>query len=408
MRSLIIIGFLFITICPADAGVVLSMEEAERLLLENNPAIRSLKLELQKGDASIADAGALPNPVVNYSLESVRNGETEKEETWSLTQNLDMSGRRAERIAAASKHKEAAVLFHGYRVSEILLQMRQSYCRILFLAENEKALSGIARAFSEVERKIAARVSAGDVSESDLMKVTGERNKIARGLEALRTEMKSEKAGLALLLDMQDTNFDLSGDLAGSPKTFQSMLSTELYLENRPDVAAQGKTVEATEASVSASRREALPTIDLEAGYKKRTGGFSGFVVGLSLPLPLFDRNHGAIAHAEAELQQQKILLDSMKKAAQAEVNLLLDRIASLESRVADISKNLETSQELTSIARIAYEEGETGILELLEASRNEKELVIERNTALYERQVSLYQLERALGRRLTYIGGKQ
>jgi len=406
MRFMIITLFLFISACPAVAGTVLSMKDAEMLFLENNLDIRSRKIGLQKSDATILDAKALPNPVARYSLESLKNGERENEETYSVIQNMDISGKRGRKIEAASKNKEAAMLFLEHEISGLLLQMKQTYYKILLLNENEKALSGIAGAFSEVERKIAARVRAGDVSEADLMKLTGEKNKIIRGLDALRTDLKSEKRKLALLLNMQGTDFDVSGDFSVKPLPVSILELTGLEQQNRPDIMGQGKTVEASEVSVSASKKEALPTIDLEAGYKKRTGGFNGFVFGLSIPLPLFDRNQGNIARAEAELQQEKIVFEAMKKAADYEAHLLFDRLASLETRLADLSRHLETAKELTLIAGIAYEEGETGLLELFDAARSEKELTIEHNTAVYEHRVSFFELEKALGKRLTSKGG--
>ncbi|MBI5484177.1 MAG: TolC family protein [Deltaproteobacteria bacterium] len=406
MRLLIITLFLFIVTSPAGAGMVLNMEDAERLFIENNLDIRSRKIELQKSDAAILDAKTLPNPSARYSLESLKNGVRETEEKYSVSQEVDLAGRRGRRVEAAYKAREARNLLLAHEISGLIVQMKQSYYKILFLRENERALSEIAGIYSDVQRKTEVRVSAGDASEADLMKLTGEKNRIVRGLDTLRTDLKSEKRRLALLLDLQETDFDVSGEFSAKPLDLRGGMPAEMGQQNRPDIMGQGKLVEASEVSLSASKKEAIPSIDLEGGYKKRTGGFNGFIFGISIPLPLFNRNQGGIAQAEAELAQEKVVYEAMKKTAAYEVNLLLEKISSLQTRIVGLSGQIETSKELTKIAGIAYEEGETGLLELLDAARSEKELVVEKNTAVYDYWAARFELDKAVGAKVTSMGG--
>ncbi|MBI5101409.1 MAG: TolC family protein [Nitrospirae bacterium] len=406
MRFVIITLFVLLSVCPAAAGTVLSMEDAERLFIENNLDIRLRNRELQKSDASILDAKALPNPAVRYSLESLKSGERETEETYSVSQEVDVTGKRSRKVEAAYKTREARGLFLAHEISELTARMKQSYYKVLLFKENERALSEIAGVFSEVERKTGARVSAGDASEADLMKLSGEKNKVVRGLEALRTDLKSEKRKLALLLNLQETDFDVSGEFSVKPVAFIYEILAAAVQQHRPDIRGQGKIVEASEASLSASKKEAIPSFGLEAGYKKRTGGFNGFIFGVSIPLPLFNRNQGGIARAQAELTQEKVVFEALQKKAAYEVNLLIERIASLQTRVADLARQVETSKELTKIAGIAYEEGETGLLELLDAARSEKELVVENNTLVYDYWAARFELEKAVGTRVTPMGG--
>ncbi len=398
--------FLLVLAQPADAVYLLSMEEAEKIFFENNLEIKAKKADVKKSDAEVVDARILPNPQATYNIQSLKNSGTEREETYSLSQRLDISGKRSKKIESAMKKRDARAFFVEHDTAGLLSQMKQSFYRVLFLKENEKALSEIAGVFSDVERKTEARVSAGDASEADLMKLVGEKNKIVRGREALRADLKSEKRKLALLLNIQEPEIEVSGEFSVKPLSFSILELTGMGQQNRPDIKGQGKTVEAAEVSLSASKKEAIPTIDLEAGYRKRTGGFNGFVFGISVPLPLFDRNQGGIARAQAELQQEKIIFEAMKKAADYEANLLFDRIASLQARVEDLSRQLETSRELTRIAGIAYEEGETGLLDLLDAVRSEKELMVENNTAVYDYWAARFELEKNIGAKVTPMGG--
>lgn len=406
MRFVIIALFILVSAYPAGAGTVLSIEDAESFLLENNLDIRSKMLELQKGDASIIDAKALPNPVARYSLETLKNGERETEESYSVSQEIDFTGKRRKKIEAAQKSKEATKLLLDHETARLLAQMKQSFYKVLLLKEDVKTLSGIAAVYSDAEKKISARLKAGDASEAVLMKLSSEKRKVIRGLDALRTDLSAEKRRLALLLNNQAPDFDVSGEFIYKPLTLESMEVTDQGQRNRFDIKSQKKVIEAAEALIAASKRGALPPVGLEAGYKKRTGGFNGFIFGVSIPLPLFNRNKGAIARGQAELDQEKIKLAVLKKTATYEANFLLERIASLQARIADLSGQLETSRELTNIAGVSYEEGETGLLDLLDAVRSEKELATEYNSLIYEYWTSLFELERVSGTKLIHMGG--
>ncbi|MDP2141434.1 MAG: TolC family protein, partial [Gammaproteobacteria bacterium] len=360
----------------------------------------------QKSDAAILDAKTLPNPSARYSLESLKNGARETEETYSVSQEVDVTGKRSGRLDTAHRSREAAELSLNHEIAGLLVQMKQSFYKVLLLKENEKAFSGIVAIFSDVENKIDARVRAGDASEAVLMKLTSEKKKVVRGLAALRTDLNAEKRRLALLLNIQPIDFDISGQFAYKPLHLRIGELTESGLRNRFDIKSQDKTVEAAEALLAASKKEALPSIDLEAGYKKRTGGFNGFIFGVSIPLPLFNRNQGGIARGQAGLDQEKVTLEALKKTAVYEASLLFERITSLQTRIVDLSIQIETSKELTKIAGITYEEGETGLLDLLDAVRSEKELATEYNGLIYEYWASLFELEKVSGAKMAHMGG--
>lgn len=306
MRFVIIMVFLLMSAYPIYASMALSMEDAELLFLENNFEVKSKKIELQRSDALILDTKVQPNPAVRYSLESLQNGERETEETYSVIQSVDISGRRGRLIEAAHKSKEARSLLIAHEMSGLIVRMKLSFYNILFLKENQKALLEISGIISDIESKTEARVIAGDASEADLMKLRVEKNKIVRELEAIRTDLNSEKSKLALFLNIDSIDFDLVGEFAYRP-----------------------------------SNEGTIQPLDLEAGYKKRTGGFNGFVFGITVPLPLFNRNQGAIALAEAELAQEKVILDAVKKNAVYEANVLLERTASLRTRIVRLRQAL-------------------------------------------------------------------
>jgi cobalt-zinc-cadmium efflux system outer membrane protein len=401
MRFIVIAAFLLIIASPALAEKFLSMEEAERLCIERNLAIKAKKAEIAKTDAEIISAKIIQNPSLRYSVDSLKNGEKESEVTYSVSQNIDITGKRSIRIDAAKKSKEASLYFFEYEVAAVILHLKQTHYKILFLKENERLLTALLAMFEEVKSKTEERFKAGDVSEADLMKISSEQKSIGRNLEALRIELRTEKKKLGLFLNLGMNDLEPIGEFVYKPLMHDMNIAPESVLSLRYDVRGQSMLVEAATASLSFARRNSFPSFDIEAGYKKRTGGFEGFVFGVTIPLPIFDRNQGDIERAKRAIEQEIAALELVKKNAIYEVAILQEKIVSLSKIISDASQQLDTTLQLTKIARIAYEEGETGILELLDAVRSEKALTMEYNSTLYDYWTAVFELEKAAGKRL-------
>jgi cobalt-zinc-cadmium efflux system outer membrane protein len=239
------------------------------------------------------------------------------------------------------------------------------------------------------------------------MKLTSEKQKFLLVLEGLKTDLKVERKKLALMLSLQDMDFDLEEKFQYTPLPPDTKEIAEKALNTRTDIKAQAMLVDAMSASLSLSRREAMPSVALEAGYKRWAGGLDGFVFGLTVPLPLFDRNQGKIAAAQAEKEKQSLTYELMKRHASSEIDILMERISYLQTRISGTSVQLEKTKELTKISGIAYEEGEASLIEVLDAVRSEKESSIEYNNALYEYWASVFEMERATSTRIFNRGGK-
>lgn len=406
MHHIVMALFLLISLQTTCDGYALSMEEAEKMFIENNLELRVKKAELKKAEAEVIETKLVLNPEAKYSLESLQNGGREREETYTLSQRIPIAGQRSKKIGTALKKRDARTLFYEHEKAGLLAQMKQSYYRALLLQENAKAMESIIEMIRDVEEKTEERFKAGDVSEAELMKVAAERRKLLRSLEGLKTEVTVEKKKLALMLYLPDDTFDLKDVFRYRASSLEKKDLVVRALEDRTDVKAQAALIEVSGSFLSLSRREAVPPVAIEAGYKRRTGGFEGFVFGLSIPLPVFDRNQGKIALAQAELEQEKLNYELLKKNAAHEVNLLYEKITSFQARVSDITEQLHVTKEITKISLIAYEEGETGIIELLDAVRTEKELLMEYNTLVYEYWAAVFEMEKAAGTRLASNGG--
>lgn len=406
MRYLFVIIFLFFQATAASAEKQMSLNDAVRLFIENNLELKAKKADLKRYDAEIVEAGLLPNPSVKYSMESLKNSEKESEETYSISQSINIVRKRSLRIEAALKRKNAQYFLYEQDILNSISMMKHVYYKIILLKENAHVIKGFHNKFIDMEKRTAKRFEAGDVPEVELMRLYSERKKLERLIADLSLEIMAEQRNLALLLDMPLEEITLKERFYYEPVTIDAKDLLNQAMEKRGDIKAASAFVDAANSSFNLSKKEAVMPIDIEAGYKKRTGGFKGFVFGVSIPLPLFSRNQGGIVSAMGELEIEKIREELIKKRVLNEINLILDRITFLSAQIADTYKQVNNAREITNISSLLYEEGEASLLEMVDAARSEAELTMEYNNLLYEYMTTLFDLEKATGVNLIKNGG--
>ncbi|KAF0182780.1 MAG: cobalt-zinc-cadmium resistance protein CzcC [Nitrospirae bacterium] len=408
MRSALMAALLLSAVLSASAALSLTMEQAVTLGLENNMELKAKQAELGKAEAEVIGAAEIPNPSFQYGYESLKNREYEidRSETFTVSQSIDFLWKRGKRVEAAEKSREARDLLLRHETSGVAVQIRQTYGKVLLLEENSRQLSELAASFSEVVRIVQARVAEGDAAEGELLKLGVERGKLQRTVAAAKAEALSERRKLGLLIVRDINEVVLTDSLTFTPLRADARQLLEQSWEHRSDIVGQLRLTEAAAAAVSAAKRDGLPAIAVEAGYKRQSGGFSGMIFGVSVPLPFWNQNRSAIAKAEAGREQQHHAAQLARKTAQIEVLTQFDKAAGLSERVGEMLRQLESAQTVSQTvsrgARLAYEEGASTLIELLDAVRFEKDLVMEYNSSLHEYRSTVFDLERTAGSVLT------
>ncbi|HSW62413.1 MAG TPA: TolC family protein [Dissulfurispiraceae bacterium] len=400
MRIALMAAFLLSTIFSASAVMSLTMEQAVTMGLENNMELKTKQAELSKSEAELIGAGEVPNPTFQYGYESLKNREqaVDRSETYTVNQPIDFLWKRGKRVEAAAKSRDARELLLRHETSGIAAQIRQTYGKVLLLEDNSRLLSELAASFSDVVRVVQARVAEGDAAEAELLKLGVERGKLQRVAAVAKADALSERRKLGLLIGGDTREVVLTDSLKYTALRADARQFVEQSLERRSDLVGRLRLTEAAEAAVSAAKRDVLPAIAIEAGYKRQAGGFNGAVFGISVPLPFWNQNSSAIAKAEAERTQQRHAAMLALRNAQIEVQTQLDKVDVFSARLAGMARQLESAQIITKGARIAYEEGTNSLIDLLDAVRFEKDLLMEYNASLLEYWSTVFDLERTAG----------
>ena len=131
----------------------------------------------------------------------------------------------------------------------------------------------------------------------------------------------------------------------------------------------------------------------------KRTNGFDTFGGGFSIPLPLFNRNQGAIARAQATLAADTSALGQAELDALVEVEKAFRGYAVNLAEARRYRENLaDKATRVRRITEISYQEGQASLLELLDATRTYNQIRLAQNHAEFAYRMSLVELEAATG----------
>jgi cobalt-zinc-cadmium efflux system outer membrane protein len=378
MRTCMGVVLVVLATQAASAQTVLpeaGLTEAEALsrLSAESPRVRALRAQVDVARADIAAARRFPNPRVTLSREAVAGI---AEDYVTVAQPLPVTGRRALEALAA----EAGVRATEFRVGDVerraRAELRNAFATLRRQQTREEELTVTVRDLRELADVLAKRELAGDAAGFDRLRA--EREVLELEADLVQAQAARTQAQGALAAFFAPTTDPLRLRVATTPMTAKALPAAEELLvraeASRGELLALAQDVEAAGFARRAAARRVVPEPEIVAGLKTSNAGSGdrGTVVSVLATIPLFDRSRPEQARAEARRRQASAELEVRRMQLRASVIALRDiverRRAFAEAyRTAAIGR----SDDLKRIARVSYEAGERGILELLDAYRS-------------------------------------
>ena len=368
-------------------------------LSESEAVARALKGPgLHKISASITQAASAverrastwKNPVFGGERESSLSDAAVSENLISLTFPLDLSGGRGLRAdAAAIRQQLAGHEVHGLE-ADVIAATRRAFAEASRAALRDEVLIRWGEALSQTRRVIAARVAAGSVAEWALARIDRERGEAAR-LQAVAeldvAEAWAELAGLTGLSPALVARPVFSGALLSDAPAEAAFPGAALEVAlgvalRAADLAPRLRAFEAERRAVAlelrAAERAWIPALALSAGYKYLDAdgrADHGVVFGLEFPLPVFDRGQADVAHARADALRVAGRHERELARRRAQVQAQHHEVRRLRAVLVAYQRDVvDASRRLVVLADRAYQSGELGLLELLDAQRGARD----------------------------------
>jgi len=364
----------------ADASLPaqVTLDQVLTIMNARSPRTAADRAAIAVAEADRITAQTLPNPSVSYGgahlLSGLSTGAVTQHQI-VLDQPLLVSHQRAAREAEADLNLAASRARVDQTLAERRVTVRQAFATLL---SRQQQLEVSQQSLADLERVlqvVRVRADAGERSRYDVARVETETEALRVGIMNAEAEVEDAAGQLATLLGLPGWSPRAIGTLAPSDVPTESNQLWDIATTHRPALVALRQQQAASRGGIVLARRERLPVPVLSGGAQltQDVTGTSA-VFGLSLPLPVFDKNQGAIAKAEAQLNADVLALTAELEEAHAEV----DRAAKLLRARREALTRLEGGvvqrvPVLRQMAEDAYREGSGDILDLLDAMRSQR-----------------------------------
>jgi cobalt-zinc-cadmium efflux system outer membrane protein len=266
-------------------------------------------------------------------------------------------------------------------------------------------LAGSRETLQQLEQYHEVRVRLGAIAEVDLIKVRVESSRIA--LAGAEAEMQMSQAKIALLEAMGVSGAGTAFALR-QPEAKPANVSwegaqasgevIETAIAHRAEILLGQAHVERARAAVELQQSLGRPDVTPYLGYK-RTDTFHTLVGGFSIPLPVRNKNTGAIEEALAEVRRQEAMLRAVETRIRAEAAGAVDAVRRRSEMLRSMESGmLERAGETARIATAAYQEGGAELLDVLDAQRAQNDIRLLYSQVFFDYQLSWIELETAAG----------
>lgn len=352
----------------ADPGLTLAAVHAK--VLAQSPALQALGHEMAAQDGLVQQAGALPNPELSGIVED-RQSAT-RTTTIALTQPIEMGGKRGARIDVAHIERALARAMFDARRAELRAQTSIAF-HALLAAQARLALADATAALAtQALAGARTRVAAGKNSPVDETRARIAVSGAEIDLVQARGELDNARETLAALWGGSAAQLTrIEGQLDHMPDT--APLATLLErLPHAPGIARARLELQRRVALGRVESARRIPDLAVTVGSKKdEQFGRRQAVFGVSLPLPLFDRNQGRMLEAAQRTEQARDELDAAQAALASELRTAHGRLTVARSQARALSEDhLPGARSTVEAARKGYEYGKFGILDLFDAQR--------------------------------------
>ena len=359
---------------PAVLTLVAARDPARR----HSPELAAMRHAVASAAGRERQAGAWPNPTLSYGREQTSlEGETSAQDIVSLDQPLELGGQRGARKSAARSAHAAAEARLAATEARIDYEVVRTY--VIAAAGQRRATlaEAAARAFEHASRVSRERLTGGDISGYEHRRLGLEAARYASlRVDALvaRDSALRTLASLIGLADLPDS-LELSDTSTPAPLAQPADSLVALAMARRPELRAAAMDAEAGAAEARLAVAERIPTPTLTGGYKHESlatgASLGGFVAGVSLPLPLWDRRGGAVEAARAEASRRDAEIGVLRRQTALQVRSAFAAHQALAEQLRLLRAQLgEDAARARRAAEAAYGEGEIGLLEWLDSVR--------------------------------------
>ncbi|NQE64349.1 TolC family protein [Caulobacter sp. RHG1] len=376
----------------------LTLADALARAQAQSPLMTAAQAQVTAAEGRARQAGLPPNPEAGLQAEnfagSGQYGDfASTETTLSVSQRLELGGKRRTRLAAASAEVEAARLGLSIARADLSQEVSVRYAEALAGRDRLALARDTAERAGDLSKVAATLVEAGREPPLRALRAEAASREAAAEVTAAEAEAAAARRALVTLWGEAGEVVDLVDASLAAPAS-RALVDPGETLDLRL-ARADRRTAEAV---IDRERAVGRPDLTVQAGLRRfEQTGDSALIVGFSAPIPVFNRNQGTVSAARAdatvaEARERLALARSVRTIRDAQASLVAAD-ARLEALQGKILPQAETAVDL---ARRGFEAGKFSLLDVLDAQSALTSARTDLIAARLERAKALAALDRA------------
>ena len=382
-RAFLFLLFLLLAgkMCAQQVAGTLTLKEAEQRFLERNLSLIAERYNIDMAQAQVLQAKLFENPVISLeqNVYNRLNGKyfdfgKEGEAVVEIEQVIHLAGQRNKQVRLEKINKEIA----EYQFEEVMRTLRQElnekFVEVYFLSKSIAIYEKEVNSLQVLLGGMKVQQEKGNISLMEISRLESMLFSLKKEKNERESDLPTTRGELNLLLNLpEDTQVQLSLDEEVLQQLDLSQLSfadLKVIINERPDQKIARSTVNASRANLKLQKSMAFPEFSVKGNYD-RVGNFINdyFAIGVSLSVPIFNRNQGNIKAARFSIQQAGVQQEyaanradmelftaytSLEKATQLYQSTNMDLERNFEKLITGVNENF-TRKNISLLEFIDY-----------------------------------------------------
>ncbi|POF41155.1 type I secretion protein TolC [Pseudomonas laurylsulfativorans] len=351
------------------SSTTLTLDQALQTALAANPDLAAAQWDIGIAEGDRKQAGLIPNPTVSLEAEDTRRDS--RTTTVLLSQPIELGGKRGARIEVASRAQDAA----GIELERKRNALRADVVQAFSSAQTAQQRLQLSRQSLQLAEQ-GVRVAQGRIQAGKSSPVEGTRAQVQLSevrLEQSRAERDQANA-YQQLAQVMGAPLPVSVDVQVARQSTLAVPSTKLLerLNETAEMRLAKLQINQREASLGLEKAQRIPDLTVSIGSQyDATERERVNVVGLSMPIPLFNRNQGNVLAAARRADQARDLRNATELRLRTETQTALEQWRTANGEVKAFHQTiLPSAQSAVDSATRGFEMGKFGFLDVLDAQR--------------------------------------
>lgn len=387
------------------AAAPLTLDQALTRALTQSPALEALAREVEAREGETLQAGLRPNPELSLEVENVAgsgafSGTDGAETTLALSQTVELGGKRTLRREVGRLDRQLAQRQLENARAELRATATRRFLAVAAAQERLRLAEEQAGLEEQVLAAVRDRIAAGKVAALEGVRFQALFAEARLAQKRARRELSASRTALAALWGSAAPDFDRVAGSIDALAPLPEWSDIEPLAAQGPEVLLQRSAVLRATQAASLEDSQRLPDLTVSLGVRSmEESGDTALVAGVSLPLPLFDRNQGGRQAARARLAKARAEELDARFRSRAAVAEAWQRLSTTRTEVEALRVEiLPAAQQVFDAATYGYRKGKFGFLDVLEAQRSLFDARGRYLSALVEYHQAFSDLERLLG----------